>query len=184
MLTTVTRSLHNVGMETSRRQRGQLRLYLGTGPGTGKTHAMLQEGHRLAATRDTVVAACDATGDRPGLGALAGLEVVGREPNGGVDVAAVLRRAPQVALVDGLSAPDRWTAVNGLLASGIDVVATVDVTEIEALSDTVEAITDLPVDTPRCPIRCSPRQPRCTWSMPPRHSVERPPAAAGRSRAG
>lgn len=126
---------------------GRLRLFLGTAPGTGKTYAMVQEGHRLTATMDVVVVACDVTDASPTARAAAGLERIrpGRdEADGGIDLAGVLARHPQVALVDRLAHPGRWGAVQTLLRAGVDVIATVDVTEIATLSDAVEAITGLP----------------------------------------
>jgi two-component system sensor histidine kinase KdpD len=66
-----------------------------------------------------------------------------------MNVDAVLRRAPQVALVDELAhtnAPGsrndkRWQDVEELLAAGIDVVSTVDVAHLESLRDVIERIT-------------------------------------------
>lgn len=134
---------HNGEMDTERqRPKGRLRVYLGTGPAAGKTYAMVQEGHRLATRRDTVVAASDLTGPSSIVQIMAGLELVGAQ-NGQVDVTAMLRRRPQVALVDRLGHPQRQMAVACLLEAGIDVLTTVDVTEIQSLRDTVEAITDV-----------------------------------------
>ncbi len=60
-------------------------------------------------------------------------------------MAAVLRRAPRVALVDDLahagSGPPRWQGVEVLLDAGIDVVTTVRVEQLESLYDVVEGVT-------------------------------------------
>jgi two-component system sensor histidine kinase KdpD len=88
--------------------RGELRIYLGCAAGVGKTFAMLNEGHRRAERgTDTVVAFVETHG-RPQTEAQIGdLEVIPRArlPYRGtffeeMDLAAVLARAPQVALVD------------------------------------------------------------------------------------
>ncbi|MBK0296867.1 histidine kinase, partial [Bacillus sp. S34] len=66
-----------------------------------------------------------------------------------MDLEAVLRRAPDVALVDELAhtnAPDgrhekRWQDVEELLAAGISVVSTVNVQHMQSLGDVVREIT-------------------------------------------
>ncbi len=66
-----------------------------------------------------------------------------------MDVDAVLRRRPQVALVDELAhtnAPGsahekRWQDVEQLLDAGIDVISTVNIQHLESLNDAVTAIT-------------------------------------------
>ncbi len=68
-----------------------------------------------------------------------------------MDVDAVLRRAPAVALVDELAHTNvpgsrnakRWQDVEELLAAGIDVVSTVNIQHLESLGDVVEAITGI-----------------------------------------
>jgi two-component system sensor histidine kinase KdpD len=88
--------------------------------------------------------------DRPRtLQRLHGLETVEPGPDGEVDVPAVLRRAPAVALVDGLAhtnAPGgrhakRWQDVAELLDAGIEVITTVNIQHLESLGDLVESIT-------------------------------------------
>ena len=66
-----------------------------------------------------------------------------------IDVDAVIRRHPQVALIDGLAyenppgSPNayRWQDVGQLLDAGISVVATVNLQYLEKLQDEVERIT-------------------------------------------
>src|SRR5258708_11529728 len=90
------------------RGRGQLRIYLGSAAGVGKTFAMLGEGHRRAERGTDVVVAFVETHGRPHTAALIeGLEVVPRKRLAyrgtsfeEMDVDAVLARRPQVALVD------------------------------------------------------------------------------------
>lgn len=137
--------------------RGRLRVYLGAAPGVGKTYTMLGEGRRRAERgTDVVVAVVDTHGRRHTQEMVDGLEVVPRSvvdhrgtSLSEMDVDAVLRRRPQVALVDELAhtnAPGsrnekRWQDVEELLAAGIEVVSTVNIQHLESLNDAVAAIT-------------------------------------------
>lgn len=138
-------------------RRGTLRVLLGAAPGVGKTYAMLQEGHQLASEGKDVVLALVETHEREPTAALvSGLEVIPRKhfAHRGVqlsdmDLAAVLLRAPQIALVDELAHSNvgtegnakRWQDVDELLAAGIDVISTLNVQHIESLADVVQEIT-------------------------------------------
>ncbi|MEU5226802.1 ATP-binding protein [Streptomyces toyocaensis] len=137
--------------------RGKLRIYLGAAPGVGKTYAMLSEAHRrLERGTDCVVAFVEHHGRSRTEVMLHGLEQVPRreiEYRDAVftemDVDAVLRRAPAVALVDelahtnvpGLRNAKRWQDLEELLVAGIDVVSTVNIQHLESLGDVVESIT-------------------------------------------
>lgn len=139
------------------RRRGTLRVYLGAAPGVGKTFAMLDEGKRRAERGADVVVGIVETHGRAGTARqVAGLEVLPRRESmaGGIriddlDLAALLKRAPDVALVDELAhtnAPGtphakRWQDVQALLDAGIDVVTTVNVQHLESLNDVVFEIT-------------------------------------------
>src|ERR1700726_1015169 len=91
--------------------RGQLRIYLGSAAGVGKTYAMLCEGHRRAQRGADVVVAFAETHGRPHTAQLLdGLEIIPRLPvpyRGAVfeemALDAVLARKPQIALVDELA---------------------------------------------------------------------------------
>ena len=93
------------------RRRGTLRVYLGAAPGVGKTFAMLDEGKRRAERGADVVVGIVETHGRAGTARqVAGLEVLPRRESmaGGIriddlDLAALLKRAPDVALVDELA---------------------------------------------------------------------------------
>ncbi|MBD7919080.1 sensor histidine kinase KdpD [Cellulomonas sp. Sa3CUA2] len=137
--------------------RGRLRVLLGAAPGVGKTYAMLEEGRRLRDEgRDVVVAVVETHGRAATAALVEGLEVLPRRTvqHRGVeltdlDLAAVLGRHPDVALVDelahtnapGLTHTKRWQDVDALLDAGIDVVSTVNIQHIESLNDVVEKIT-------------------------------------------
>jgi len=141
--------------------RGCLRIYLGSAPGVGKTYAMLDEGTRRAGRGSDVVIGFVETHGRPRTAERVGtLEVVPRRSvdyRGArfdeLDVDAVLRRHPEVVLVDELAHTNvpgsgrnekRWQDVEELLAAGIDVISTVNVQHLESLNDVVERITGVP----------------------------------------
>ncbi|MGW1159843.1 ATP-binding protein [Streptomyces sp. NPDC002519] len=137
--------------------RGKLRIYLGAAPGVGKTYAMLSEAHRRIERGTDCVVAFVEHYDRPRTEVmLHGLEQVPRKELAHrdaafteMDVDAVLRRTPAVALVDELAHTNipgsrndkRWQDVEELLAAGIDVITTVNIQHLESLGDVVESIT-------------------------------------------
>ena len=136
---------------------GQLRVYFGAAPGVGKTYKMLEEGHRrLERGTDIVVGFVETHGRMHTEELIDGFEVV---PRANViyrgttlqemDLAAVLDRRPQVALVDELAhtnAPGspnekRWQDIEKLLDAGITVITTLNVQHLESLNDVVYEIT-------------------------------------------
>ena len=140
--------------------RGQLRIYLGSAAGVGKTFAMLGEGHRRAERGTDVVVAFVETHGRPHTAAqIEGLEVMPRRRlsyRGSsfdeMDIDAVLARRPEVALVDefahtnvpGSRNEKRWQDVEELLDAGIDVISNVNIQHLASLNDVVEKITGVP----------------------------------------
>jgi len=140
--------------------RGRLRVMLGAAPGVGKTFAMLEEGKRLLdGGRDVVVAVVETHGRAATSSLLDGLDVLPRRSvsHRGVtldemDLDGLLKRHPDVALVDELAhtnAPGsangkRWQDVDAILDAGIDVLSTVNVQHIESLNDVVRQITGVP----------------------------------------
>jgi two-component system sensor histidine kinase KdpD len=139
--------------------RGQLRVYLGSAPGVGKTYRMLDEGFRRRLRGTDVVIGYVETHQRPNTDAqVRDLEIVPRitrEYRGAdleeMDLEAVLRRAPEVALVDELAHTNvpgstnekRWQDVEVLLDAGIDVITTVNIQHLESVNDVVEKITGI-----------------------------------------
>jgi two-component system, OmpR family, sensor histidine kinase KdpD len=140
--------------------RGQLRIYLGSAAGVGKTFAMLNEGHRRRERGTDVVIAFVETHGRPHTAEQIGdLEIIPRVqiPYRGtffeeMDLDAVLARRPDVALVDefahtnvpGSRNAKRWQDVQELLDAGIDVISNVNIQHLESLNDVVEKITGVP----------------------------------------
>jgi two-component system, OmpR family, sensor histidine kinase KdpD len=141
---------------------GRLKVFLGMAAGVGKTYRMLQEGHAEAdAGRDVVIGYLEPH-DRPETSAQAGgLEEVRRrvvDVRGGstveeMDLAGLLRRAPELALIDelahtnppGLEHGKRFEDIATVLAAGIDVFSTVNVQHLESLNDQVAELTGVRV---------------------------------------
>ncbi|MEA3019726.1 MAG: two-component system, OmpR family, sensor histidine kinase KdpD [Actinomycetota bacterium] len=122
--------------------RGELRVHLGAAPGVGKTFAMLDEARRRHGRgARVVVASVDTQGRAPLAAMLTDLSVVPyRIDSDDIDVGAVLAAAPEVVIVDRLAHANRdgsprWRDVETILESGCDVIATLNVSEIESLRD-------------------------------------------------
>lgn len=153
--------LERVRLQAGSGARGRLRIYLGMGPGVGKTFAMLNEGRRRTQRGTDVVIGFVETYNRPlTQQAIGDLEIVPRkkiEYKGvtleEMDTEAVIARRPQVACVDELAhtnAPGskhekRYSDVYELLDHGITVLSTVNIQHLESLADVVQTITGVPV---------------------------------------
>jgi len=145
--------LAQIEQEERRERRGRLKVFLGYASGVGKSFQMLDEGRRRRERGEDVVVCALQPGYPPEIDAvLQKLEIIPtlKTPDGeAIDVAAVLRRRPQVALVDGLAYDNpagcqnahRWQDVEQLLDAGISVNATVNLQYLEKLSDEVKRIT-------------------------------------------
>jgi two-component system, OmpR family, sensor histidine kinase KdpD len=135
------------------RERGKLKLYIGSAAGVGKTYRMLTEAQELRRRGIDVVIGFVETHNRADTAAQIGsLEVVPRkhiEYRGvtleEMDVDAIIARHPQVAVVDelahtnvpGAKRPKRWEDVIELLDDGINVISAVNIQHLESLNDVV-----------------------------------------------
>jgi two-component system, OmpR family, sensor histidine kinase KdpD len=149
-----------------RAERGRLKIYLGYSPGVGKTYQMLQEAHRLTAeSADLVVGVVETHGRSDTAKLLEGLAIIPRrrvEYHGvtmeEMDLDAILRRKPQIVLVDELAHTNlpgsknakRYEDVQDLLAAGIHVISTLNLQHLESLYNTVEKLIGVKV-TERLP---------------------------------
>src|SRR5882757_1435144 len=122
-----------------RSERGRLKIYLGYGPGVGKTFQMLSEAHRLKKDGiDVVIGLVETHGRAETAKMIEGLEVIPRrksEYHGIVveemDVDAILARKPQVVIVDELAYTNvpgsrnakRYQHVEDILAAEIHVIS-------------------------------------------------------------
>jgi two-component system sensor histidine kinase KdpD len=141
--------------------RGHYRILLGMAAGVGKTYRMLQEGRSAHAEGRDVVIGYLEPHDRAETTALAdGLEVVSHLHAGygglaleEMDVDAVVRRAPELALIDELAHTNlpearnekRWQDIEEVLAAGIDVISTVNIQHLESLNDAIAELTEVRV---------------------------------------
>lgn len=141
--------------------RGRFRILLGAAAGVGKTYRMLLEGRHAATDGVDVVIGYLEPHDRPETAALAeGLEMLPRKrvEHQGValeelDTEALVRRAPELALIDelahtnapGSANPKRYLDIEEVLEAGIDVTSTVNVQHLESLNDTVFELTGVRV---------------------------------------
>jgi magnesium transporter len=140
-------------------RRGHLKIYFGYAVGVGKTYQMLQDARELKARgTDIVIGFLDPAGGSGGASEGRGLEVVGSlkvTARGSaveeMDVAGILKRAPQACVVDELAhsnAPGsprskRWEDVQVLIEGGIDVLTTMNVQDLASLSDQIWQITGI-----------------------------------------
>jgi two-component system, OmpR family, sensor histidine kinase KdpD len=141
--------------------RGRYRILLGMAAGVGKTYRMLQEGRQAQTEGRDVVIGYLEPHDRPETSALAeGIEVVPRyrAAHGNleleeIDADAVIRRAPELALIDelahtnapGMRNEKRYQDIDEVLAAGIDVISTVNIQHLESLNDAIAELTDVKV---------------------------------------
>ena len=141
--------------------RGELRIYLGSAAGVGKTFAMLDEGHRRAERGTDMVVAFVETHGRPQTAAqIGGLEVIPRarlayrgtffeEMDLRRGAGPRARRSPwstssPTPTCRAARTQKRWQDVEELLDAGIDVISTVNIQHLESLNDVVEKITGVP----------------------------------------
>jgi two-component system sensor histidine kinase KdpD len=145
--------LAQIQFEERRKRRGQLKVFLGYAAGVGKSFQMLDEGRRRRERGEDVVV-CAVQPEYPAeiQPILQQLEVIPTLKSGeseAINVPEVIRRHPQVALVDGLAYENppgstnahRWQDVEQLLEAGISVITTVNLQYLEKLRDEVERIT-------------------------------------------
>jgi two-component system sensor histidine kinase KdpD len=137
--------------------RGRYKIFLGMAAGVGKTYRMLQEGQAEAeAGRDVVIGYLEPHGRADTIAQAESLEVIPRRrvryrdtELEEMDLPAILRRAPELCLIDelahtnapGLEHTKRYEDIEDVLAAGIDVFSTVNVQHLESLNDQVAEVT-------------------------------------------
>ena len=134
-------------------ERGRLKVFLGYAAGVGKTYQMLSEAHDLKWRGiDVLIGYFEPHARKETIALAEGLETVPRktiEYRGSwfeeMDTEAILRRQPEVAVVDefphtnvpGSPRLKRWEDVDLLLVAGIDVLTTMNVQHLESLNDQI-----------------------------------------------
>lgn len=137
-----------------RRERGKLKVYVGSAAGTGKTYRMLQEAHDLRRRGvDVVVGFVETHGRADTEAQIRDLEVTPRRRIAyrdvqleEMDLDAIVARRAQVAIVDELAHTNvpgsrhrkRWEDVLELLDEGIHVISAVNVQHLESLNDVIQ----------------------------------------------
>ncbi len=141
--------------------RGAHKIFLGMAPGVGKTYQMLEEAHEEKDRgRDVVIGYLESHGRAETLSQAEGLETVPRrrlEYRGAVleemDLPAILRRRPELCLIDELAHTNipgcenskRHQDVDQVRDSGIDVYSTVNVQHVQSLAGQIGRSTGIPV---------------------------------------
>ncbi len=141
--------------------KGQLKIYLGYAAGVGKTYRMLEEAQALRQKGcDVVIGYFEPHGRPETIAKTEGIEVVPRRKYAyantsfeEMDTDAILRRNPQIAVVDefahtnvpGSERGKRWQDVEVLREAGIGVLTTLNVQHLESLNDQVYDITAIRV---------------------------------------
>ena len=136
------------------RERGRLKVYIGSSAGTGKTYRMLNEAHDLRRRGiDVVVGVVETHGRADTAAQIRDLEIIPRRriDYRGVtledmDLERIIERRPAVVLVDelahtnvpGLKNGKRWQDVRELVDEGISVITTVNVQHLESLNDVIQ----------------------------------------------
>jgi two-component system sensor histidine kinase KdpD len=143
------------------RERGKLKVYIGSAAGVGKTYRMLQEAHDLRRRGiDVVVGFVETHGRAETASQISDIEVIPRRRIAyrGVtleemDVDAVIARSPEVVIVDELAHTNvpgsrhakRWQDVEFLRDEGISVISAVNVQHLESLNGIVAETTGVTV---------------------------------------
>ncbi len=145
--------LRQVEAEEWYARRGRLKVFLGYASGVGKSFRMFDEARRRRERgQDVVVVALQPVRSQEVNDLVEAIpEIPARLVDGVpvIDVDAVLRRHPEVCVVDGLAWDNppgshnakRWQDVQQLLQAGISVLGSVNLQYIEELGDQVEKLT-------------------------------------------
>jgi len=129
--------------------------------GVGKTYRMLLEGHAAQeAGRDVVIGLVETHGRQETAALTEGLPAVPQRrvtyrgtDLSDMDLPAILRREPELALVDemahtnapGLEHEKRYEDIEDLLDAGVDVLSTVNVQHLESLNDQMAELSGIRV---------------------------------------
>lgn len=145
--------LREIEQQERRERRGRLKVFLGYASGVGKSAKMLAEGmRRRERGEDVVIAAIQPRSSPETERLIARHEVIPTLPVGDkqvIDIETILRRHPQVVVIDGLAYRnppgsrhrERWEEIEELLEAGISVITSVNLHYIQELQDEVGAIT-------------------------------------------
>ncbi|HDR3650726.1 TPA: KdpD-like non-kinase potassium sensor [Bacillus anthracis] len=141
--------------------RGKLKLYVGAAPGVGKSYKMLYDAREIKKDgMDIVIGLIETHGRKETEEAIADLEKVPLKEiqyKGKVfyelDVEGIIKRAPQVVVVDELAHSNvpgsknkkRYMDVQELIDAGISVLSAFNIQHLESVHDIVAQITNVKV---------------------------------------
>lgn len=142
-------------------QRGKFKVYIGMAAGVGKTYRMLEEAHELLENGlDLCIGVVETHGREETMRLAQGLPAIpmktifykGHEFKE-MDLEGILKRRPQVVLVDELAHTNvpgskndkRWQDVMEILDAGINVISTVNIQHIESINSEVQKITGVEI---------------------------------------
>jgi len=147
------RLLKQVQAEENKRWGARLKIFLGYSTGVGKSYRMLDEARRRHERGEDVVVG--AVQDRQPedvqvlLSKLESVPLLPAPEGQSLDMDAILRRHPQICVIDPLAARNpagsrnahRWEDVQELLRDGISVLTSVNLLHVEEYREKVQAIT-------------------------------------------
>ncbi len=144
------------------KKRGRLKIYLGFAPGVGKTYNMLSEAHQLKQAGIDIIIGYIEPHER--IDIIEKVKEFEMVPSRIIDYRkiilkeldtdAVIKRCPQIALIDELAhtnAPGsknkkRYQDVEEILGKGINVITTLNIQHFESLYNIVEESTGVKVN--------------------------------------
>ncbi|WP_115991395.1 histidine kinase [Cohnella lupini] len=154
-------SAEEIEQKIERIKRGKFKVYIGAAPGVGKTYTMLREGNDLLRKKvDVTIGLLETHGREETKAQIGDLSTIQRaeiQYKGAnleeMDVPAIIRRNPEVVLIDELAHTNvpgsknkkRYDDVLEILDAGISVISTMNVQHLESLNDAVEQITGVRV---------------------------------------
>src|SRR5215468_4463893 len=139
--------LKEIERQEQRERRGRLKIFLGYASGVGKSTKMLAEGlRRRERGEDVAVGAIQPSCTPEITRLLSQHEVIPTLRIGDrdvIDIERLLKRRPQVVLIDGLAYKnppgsrhaERWQEIDELLNAGISVITSINLHYIQELQD-------------------------------------------------
>jgi two-component system, OmpR family, sensor histidine kinase KdpD len=138
-------------------KKGTLKIFLGYAPGVGKTYTMLNEANRrFERGENIIIGYLETHGRKDTESQIGNLKMIERKQvtyNNvtfeEMDTDAIIKRKPQLVLVDELAHTNvpgsknlkRYTDVEEILSSGINVISTLNIQHLESLNDVIKNIT-------------------------------------------
>lgn len=147
--------------ELERANKGRLKVYIGAAPGVGKTYQMLRDAHEMKESGiDVVIGFVETYGRKGTINQIGDLEIIPlKEINykdvvlKEMDLEAIIKRRPQVVIVDELAHTNvptsrnqkRYLDVQQIIDNGISVMTAVNIQHFESLNDYVNRMTGVKV---------------------------------------